>query len=103
MSAPQGTLAGRRYRPTLDEHETIIRWDLAERVVHIWSSQPAVWRRMERLGLSIRKSSTSHGVETGRSYTLPLDQFRWGVKRKGTGKGNPAALQIARLRRARLG
>jgi hypothetical protein len=93
---------GRRYRPTLHEHETIIRWDLAERIVHIWSSQPAVWRRLERLDVSIRRSSTSHGVETGRWYTLPLDQFRWGLKRQGTGKGNPTALQIARRRRAGL-
>jgi hypothetical protein len=93
---------GRRYRPTLHEHETIIRWDLAERIVHIWSSQPAVWRRLERLGVAMRKRSASSGVETGRWYAVPLEQFRWGLKRQGTGKGDPAALQIARQRRAGL-
>ena len=98
----KGARAKRRYRPTLTEHETIIRWDLEERVVHVWSSQLSVWRRMAQLGLSPQKSSTSHGVETGRWYALPLEQFRWGVKRKGTGPGNPAALEIARLRRAGL-
>ncbi len=74
MSAPEGMLIGRRYRPTLEEHETIIRWDLSDRIVYIWSSQSAVWRRLKRLGVPVRKTSKSHGVETGRWYALPLEQ-----------------------------
>ena len=43
------------------ETETVIRWDLEDKDVHIWSNNPAVLRRLARLG----------GAHAGRPWVLP--------------------------------
>jgi hypothetical protein len=71
------------------EQETIISWDEAERVVHIASHSPAVWRRLAKLGIEpVRNWCYRDGVESTRFYELPLTRFRWGLKSRH--KGNPA-------------
>lgn len=87
---------------TRAEQETTIRWDAEEQIVHIWSAQPKVWRRMVKLGVrESRPASTMEGKPVGRWYTVPLDRFRWGVRRAGGKRaGNPAALAQARIRKA---
>ena len=95
-----------KFRPTKAEQETTIRWDLEEQVVHIWSAQPVVWRKMARLGVAIVRRSTVQGDEAGRFYRLPLAQFRWGLKglrRAGRPGGNPEALARAREQRKQQG
>ena len=78
---------------TKAEQETTFRWDLEERVVHVWSAQPEVWRKMARLGVVERRTpSMQAGLVVGRWYALPLAGFRWGVKRKGGTRGNLATL-----------
>lgn len=84
---------------TKAEQETTFRWDLEERVVHVWSAQPEVWRKLARLGVvESRVPSMQGGRVVGRWYALPLAGFRWGMKRKGGGRGNLGAL--ARFRQA---
>jgi hypothetical protein len=92
--------AVKSYRPTRAEQETTFRWDLEGRVIHVWSAQPEVWRKMARLGVVERRApSTQAGRVIGRWYVIPLTEFRWGTKRKGGGgRGNPGAL--ARFRQA---
>jgi hypothetical protein len=83
---------------TKAEQETTIRWDLEERMVHIWSAQETVWGKLARLGVAPVRETTRHGRPSGRFYMLPLARFRWGLKRIG-GHGNPGALAQARARR----
>ena len=71
--------------PTLAEQETVIRWDREDPLVHVWSANPAVWRKFERLG--IKPSRVAPG---GKFYTLSTSEFRWGKKRSGyRGSGPP--------------
>jgi hypothetical protein len=66
------------------ERETVISWDCEERVVYITSHDPAVWRRLARLGIEAFKNwHYRDGVESTRFYKLPLARFRWGLKRAG--------------------
>jgi hypothetical protein len=81
---------------TREEQETVIRWDREDPDVHIWSANPAVWRRMERLGISPVHEAATAGKPTARAYTLPLSQFRWGVKGRRRSSGNPETLARAR-------
>ncbi len=68
---------------TRAEQETVIRWDEAERVVTIWSASPVVLRKLHRLGLvPTRETRRRDGTLHGRDYQLPVDSFRWGLKRK---------------------
>lgn len=88
----------RAYRPTRAEQETVIRWDRDDPEVWVSSCEPATWRKMARLGIEERKHSTwSNGTVACRWYRVPRRAFRWGLKRAGAGKGNPAALQKAHL------
>jgi len=89
---------------TRAEQETIIRWDEAEQIVHVYSTSPKTWRRCARLGLEATKSHRFRdGEESGRFYRLPLAEFRWGLRSKRRGGGNAAALAAARERRQRVG
>jgi hypothetical protein len=89
-------------RQTLAEQETVIRWDREESGVHIFSANPVVWRKLERLGLEPVRRSTVAGEEAGRFYVVPVGRLRWGLKPEGGSRrrGNPAALLAARARRA---
>ena len=84
------------------EQETVIRWDEDQRVVHVYSASPKTWRKMARLGLEPDRVSTTKGSPSGKFWTIASALFRWGLKRKGGGKGNPAALAQARAARSGL-
>ena len=65
------------------EQETVILWDEAERVVTIWSASPTVLRKLHRLGLMpTSESRRRDGALHGREYQVPLEGFRWGLKRR---------------------
>ena len=88
----------RPYRPTRAELETVIRWDRDERTVHLWSADPQVWRRAARLGLVVLRESYWPGkAVAGRWYEIQAGRFRWGLKRKGGGKGDSAHFAKARV------
>ncbi|MBI2218784.1 MAG: hypothetical protein HYU51_15980 [Candidatus Rokubacteria bacterium] len=75
----------------------MIRWDEDEQTVHLWSASPVVWRKMGRLGIvPVKETKLSTGEPSGKFYRVPLSEFRWGLKRRGTSRGNPAALARAR-------
>src|SRR5574338_42735 len=77
---------------TRAEQETVIRWDREEQVVHIWSADPVVWRKLARLGVAVREETTHKGEITGRFYQpLPLALFKFGVKRERTEAQRAAA------------
>jgi hypothetical protein len=59
------------------EKETVFRWDSLEKVVHVYSCHPAVWRRVEKQGFTPVKRSVMKGVEIARHYRVPLDSFRY--------------------------
>jgi hypothetical protein len=72
------------YRPTRAEQETTIRWDREDPQVRIWSANPVVWRRMERLESPVVKATRwADGSPAGRWYEIPLGRFRWGLRRVG--------------------
>jgi hypothetical protein len=62
------------------EKETIFRWDSAEKVVHVFSCHPRVWRRAERQGHTPVRRDIIHGRETARWYRIPLDCFHYGFR-----------------------
>lgn len=69
-------------RSTLAERETIIRWDDEERLVQVYSASPVWWRKLARLGFTVREETTRHGEVTGRFYEpVPVDGFRFRKKR----------------------
>ena len=68
------------YRQTLAEQETIIRWDREDPAVHLFSANPAVWRKLTRLGIEPVRRSTVQGEEAGRFYHVPVALLRWGLK-----------------------
>ena len=78
------------------EQETTLRWDEEEKVVHVWSASPVTWRRLARLGIRPVRETTTKGEPTGKFYTLPLEQFRWGLKRQGAGRPVPEAFRRRR-------
>jgi hypothetical protein len=72
----------RAYRPTRAEQETVLRWDREADQVDVWSASPVTWRRCERLGIpATRETKWSGGAVAGRAYRIPLDRFRWGLRR----------------------
>lgn len=85
---------------TRAEQETIIRFDEDEKVAHIYSGSPTTWRKMARLGIRPTRETTSGGSPSGKFYSLPLEQFRWGRKIRSVSKGNPEALRRARQGRS---
>jgi hypothetical protein len=62
------------------EKETTIRWDSEEKVVHIYSCHPRVWRRAERQKYRPFKRHSSNGHEVAREYRVPLACFRFGFR-----------------------
>lgn len=81
------------------EQETIIRWDEEEKLVHVYSASPVVWRRLEKQGFAVQRETTRDGQPTGRFYVpIPLADFRWGKKRPRTA----AQLEASRKAAARL-
>ena len=70
---------------SLAEQETTMTWDSDERLVRVFSARPADQRKLGRLGFKPHKGSEEQGF----FYILPLDKFRWGVRRAGGGKGRP--------------
>lgn len=91
--------APKPYRQTLAEQETIIRWDRDDPAVHLFSANPAIWRKMTRLGIEPVRRSTVQGEEAGRFYVFPVALLRWGLKGTRRPGGNPAAL--ARFRQSK--
>lgn len=76
------THSGRAYRPSMAEQETVIRWDREDSEVWVSSSNPAVWRKMGRLGIPERKRSNwPDGSVACVWYRVPVSRFRWGLKR----------------------
>ena len=72
---------------TRAEQETVIRWDRDEQLVHVWSADPVVWRRMARLGFVVREETryAKTGEVSGRFYVpIPLADFRWGKRRQSS-------------------
>lgn len=62
------------------EKETVFRWDSEEKVVHVYSCHPRVWRRVERKGYKPTKSHVIQGREIARQYRVPLSRFRFGFR-----------------------
>jgi hypothetical protein len=63
-----------------EEKEVVIRWDSAERIVHILSYSPPVWRRAERQGYAPVKRHFLNQREVARQYKVPLECFRYGFR-----------------------
>jgi hypothetical protein len=66
------------------EQETVIRWDLEERVAHLWTASAVQARRWTRLGYPVEV----HGrTRTGEPHTwsaqVPTDALRWRKVRAG--------------------
>jgi hypothetical protein len=82
---PSGsTSAGpRAYRPTRAEQETVLRWDREDGQVHVWSASPVTWRKLERLGVRPVQETISTGQMSGRFSRIPVNRFRWELKRVG--------------------
>ena len=79
------------------EQETVVRWDRDEQLVYIWSADPTVWRKLQRLGLAIREETHAQrtGEITGRFYVpVPVERLRWGMK------GERSAAQLAAAQKA---
>jgi hypothetical protein len=62
------------------EKEVVIRFDAAERVVHLFSCLPRDWRRAEATGHQPVKRHFQEGQETARQYRIPLDCFHYGFR-----------------------
>jgi hypothetical protein len=70
---------------TKAEQETIIRWDEEERLVHVYSASPVIWRRLEREGFAVREETFHKGELRGRFYEpFPLSELTWRKKRPRT-------------------
>ena len=62
------------------EKETVLRWDSAEKVVHVYSCHERVWRRAERQGYTSVRRHFIEGREIARQYRIPLDSCRYGLR-----------------------
>jgi hypothetical protein len=62
------------------EKESIFRWDSDEKIVHIYSCHPRVWRYLERKGYKPVRSYVRAAREISRSYHVPLPCFRYAVR-----------------------
>ena len=63
-----------------NEQETTIRWDSAEKVVHIFTCHRPVWRRAERAGFKPIRVQTQNERKGGLFYEIPLANFRYGFR-----------------------
>ena len=90
---------------TRAETETIFRWDREELVVHIWTADRTVMRKLDRLGVPVEEETHGQrtGELTGRFYhPIPLAAFRWGMKRAASAAQMAArARNVARAREKR--
>ncbi len=62
------------------EKETSLRWDSEEKIVHVYSCHPRVWRRAEARGYKPVKVHVMNGREIARQYRVPLAAFRYGFR-----------------------
>jgi len=62
------------------EKEVVIRFDAAERVVHLYSCFPRDWRRAEATGHQPVKRHFAEAREIAREYRIPLDCFHYGFR-----------------------
>jgi hypothetical protein len=62
------------------EKEIIFRFDSEEKIWHIYSCHPRVWRRAERKGHKAVKRHFMGGREIARQYRVPVDCFRYGFR-----------------------
>ena len=79
---------------TKAEMETVIRWDREELLVHIWTADKTVMRKLDRLGVPVKEEIYAQrtGEVTGRFYQpIPLARFRFGLKRERTAAQAAAA------------
>jgi hypothetical protein len=88
---------------TKAEQEMVIRWDRDEQVVQIWTADPTVWRKLDRLGVAVKEETYHKGEVTGRFYVpIPLAMFRFGVKRERTAAQKAAAAKARASRQQPL-
>jgi hypothetical protein len=59
------------------EKEIIFRFDSDEKIWHIYSCHPRVWRRAEGKGHKPVKRHFKEGQEIARQYRVPADCFRY--------------------------
>ena len=81
----------------------MIWWDEDEKVVHVYSASPVTWRKMARLGLQPVRDVSTQGQPSGKFWHLSFSLFRWGLKGRYRGGGNPEALARAREARRQQG
>ena len=62
------------------QKETTIRWDSAEKVVHIFTCHRPVRRRAERAGFKPVRVQTRNERDGGVFYEIPLANFRYGFR-----------------------
>jgi len=85
---------------TRAEQEVIIRWDEEEKLVHVYSASPIIWRRLAKAGWAIERETHAKftGERTGIFYMpIPLARFRFGLKRERT------AAQVAAAQKGGFG
>ena len=62
------------------EKETTFRFDSDEKIVHVYSCHPRVWRRAEQKGFKPVRVHVMSGREIARQYRIPLACFRYGFR-----------------------
>lgn len=67
----------------LAERETTITYDMEEKVVRIFSSVRKDQNKVEKMGFK----PVYGDVEQGFGYRIPLDRFKWGVRKVALGQG----------------
>jgi hypothetical protein len=84
----QSAASSAAHRTTRAEQETVIRWNRADDLVHLWSASPVTWRKLEGLGIPAgRETRFPGGVVSGRFYTILLSRSAWGLNRAGSAGG----------------
>ncbi|MFQ5946328.1 MAG: hypothetical protein ACE5NC_08775 [Anaerolineae bacterium] len=69
---------------TKQEKETILRFDAERDEVHIFTADPPVHRKVEKVwGVKPWRISVLDGKEVGWFYRVPYGQFSWHKKRAG--------------------
>jgi len=59
-----------------EEQETTVTYNMADQMVHVYSSVLRDQNKLKRAGIS-----TAYGnLKTGFGYRIPLSRFRWGVR-----------------------
>lgn len=78
-----------------DERETVIRYDLEDRLVIIGTCVTPDIRKCLRLKLEIRRKDVdAKGHIRWIEFTLPLDKFRWNKRTKKTKSLTPETLPL---------